>query len=112
MIAMCEGDAMSAIALYQEALARHRAGDDPVGTHGYLALIRCRLAYSFCAELGAAISRLQDDDCPIALSRQPHRREGWHRAYMMMELRCGGLAQAGDADADASAKLRDARTET
>ncbi|GAA2669421.1 ATP-binding protein [Nonomuraea recticatena] len=79
MIAMCEGDAEPAIALYQEALARHRAGDDPVGTA--LALIRLSLAYSFCGDSARAISL--GDDC-LALSDA--HGEGWHRAYMMMAL--------------------------
>ncbi|MEV4162064.1 ATP-binding protein [Nonomuraea dietziae] len=79
MIAMCEGDAESAIALYQEALARHRAGDDPVGTA--LALIRLSLAYSFRGDSARAISL--GDDC-LALSDA--HGEGWHRAYMMMAL--------------------------
>ncbi|MFG3441358.1 LuxR C-terminal-related transcriptional regulator [Nonomuraea sp. NPDC047897] len=79
MIAMFDGDTERAIACYEEALERHRATGDPVGTA--LALIRLSLAYSFRGDSQAAIAL--GDEC---LAVADAHGEGWHKAYMMMAL--------------------------
>ncbi|HXA59105.1 MAG TPA: LuxR C-terminal-related transcriptional regulator [Streptosporangiaceae bacterium] len=79
MIAIYRGDADSAIALYEEAVARHRATRDPVGLT--LALIRLSLAYSFVGDSARAISTGEE-----GISVCEAHGEGWHRAYVMMAL--------------------------
>jgi DNA-binding CsgD family transcriptional regulator len=76
---MCQGDTEAAIACYEEALTRHRAVGDPVGTT--LALIRLSLAHSFRGDSEAAVSL--GDEC---LALADAHGEGWHKAYMMMAL--------------------------
>ncbi|MDR8408438.1 LuxR C-terminal-related transcriptional regulator [Nonomuraea sp. 3-1Str] len=79
MVAMYEGDTDTAIELYEQALARHRATGDPVGTT--LALIRLSLAHSFRGDSARAIA--MGDEC---LALADAHGEGWHKAYMMMAL--------------------------
>ncbi|NUW32458.1 tetratricopeptide repeat protein [Nonomuraea sp. SMC257] len=98
MIAMCEGDTDGAIELYEHALARHRALDDPVGTT--LALIRLSLAHSFRGDSDRAIA--MGDEC---LAVADAYGEGWHKAYMMMALgvdvwRQGDLERAAALEAE------------
>ncbi|WP_246365519.1 LuxR C-terminal-related transcriptional regulator [Nonomuraea rhodomycinica] len=98
MIAMCEGDTDGAIELYEQALARHRALGDPVGTT--LALIRLSLAHSFRGDSTRAIA--MGDEC---LAVADAYGEGWHKAYMMMALgvdvwRQGDLARAAALEAE------------
>ncbi|WP_113701385.1 helix-turn-helix transcriptional regulator [Nonomuraea lactucae] len=79
MVAMYEGDTTTAVAHYEEALARHQATGDPVGTA--LALIRLSLASSFRGDSERAIAL--GDEC---LAVADAHGEGWHKAYMMMAL--------------------------
>ncbi|WP_406732891.1 ATP-binding protein [Streptomyces sp. NBC_01794] len=79
MIAMYRGDAESAIGLYGEAVARHRAVNDPVGLA--LALIRLSLVHSFLGDSPGAISFGEE-----SLRLCDAYGEGWHRAYTTMAL--------------------------
>lgn len=79
MIAMCRGDTESAIGLYEEAVAHHRAAGDPVGT--VLALIRLSLAHSFLGDSPRAIAVGEE-----SLAVCDAHEEGWHRAYTTMAL--------------------------
>ncbi|AWS41606.1 LuxR C-terminal-related transcriptional regulator [Streptosporangium sp. 'caverna'] len=79
MVAMNEGDAESAVALYEEAATRHRATGDPIGLA--LTLIRLSLAHSFLGDSPRAVS--VGEEC-IALCDE--HEEGWHRAYAMAAL--------------------------
>lgn len=79
MIAMYSGDSDAAVAHYQEALERHRANDDPVGTA--LALIRLSMAYSFRGDSPAAVA--MGEECLAVCDAY---EEGWHKAYIMMAL--------------------------
>ncbi|MEU7746012.1 LuxR C-terminal-related transcriptional regulator [Nonomuraea sp. NPDC049158] len=79
MIAMYRGDTEMAIELYEEAAARHRSTENPVGLA--LALIRLSLAHSYLGDSSQAISL--GDDC---LAVCDTFGEGWHKAYTMMAL--------------------------
>lgn len=79
MIAMYRGDAESAIGLYQEAVARHRVTDDPVGL--VLSLIRLSMVHSFLGDSPRAISIGEE-----SLRVCDAYGEGWHRAYTTMAL--------------------------
>lgn len=79
MVAMCRGDTESAIELYEEAVARHRAAHDPVGLA--LALIRLSLAHSFLGDSPRAIAVGEE-----SLAVCDAYEEGWHRAYATMAL--------------------------
>ncbi|MEU4492016.1 LuxR C-terminal-related transcriptional regulator [Streptomyces sp. NPDC023998] len=79
MIAMYRGDAESAIGLYEEAVARHRATDDPVGLA--LSLIRLSMVHSFLGDSPRAISIGEE-----SLRVCDAYGEGWHRAYTTMAL--------------------------
>ncbi|MFD0493593.1 LuxR C-terminal-related transcriptional regulator [Streptomyces rhizosphaericus] len=76
---MYRGETRSAIALYEEAVARHRATGDPVGLA--LALIRLSLAHSFIGDSPRAIA-LGEESLEVCDAYG----EGWHRAYTMMAL--------------------------
>ncbi|MEU8384476.1 LuxR C-terminal-related transcriptional regulator [Streptosporangium sp. NPDC048865] len=89
MIAMFRGDVARAIDLYEEAVARHRACDDPAGQA--LALVRLCLARSFQDDWAGSVAA--GEEC-IALCDA--HEEGWHRAYAMMALGVGVWRQ-GDA---------------
>ncbi|WP_436760842.1 ATP-binding protein [Streptosporangium sp. V21-05] len=89
MIAMFRGDVDLAIGLYEEAVARHRADDDPAGQA--LALVRLCLAHSFRGDWPSSVAA--GEEC-IALCDA--HEEGWHRAYAMMALGVGVWCQ-GDA---------------
>ncbi|MFI6598546.1 LuxR C-terminal-related transcriptional regulator [Nonomuraea sp. NPDC050536] len=94
MLAMYGGDTDAAIAHYQEALARHRAADDPVGTA--LTLIRLSLAHSFRGDSPEAVSL--GEECMAICDAHG---DGWHKAYMMMALgvelwRQGDTERAGE----------------
>ncbi|WP_440071044.1 ATP-binding protein [Streptosporangium sp. OZ121] len=89
MIAMFRRDVDLAISLYEEAVTRHRADDDPAGQA--LALVRLCLAHSFRGDWPSAVSA--GEEC-IALCDA--HGEGWHRAYAMMALGVGVWCQ-GDA---------------
>ncbi|MCP9211066.1 ATP-binding protein [Streptomyces sp. NEAU-Y11] len=79
MVAMYRGDADAAIALYEEAVSRHRATGDPVGLA--LALIRLSLAHSFIGDSPRAVALGEE-----SLAVCDAYGEGWHRAYTMMAL--------------------------
>ncbi|MGP3979609.1 ATP-binding protein [Streptomyces sp. KR80] len=79
MIAMYGRDAETAIGLYEEAVDRHRAGNDPVGLAS--ALLRLSLAHSFLGDSPRAIAFGEE-----SLRVCDARGEGWHRAYTMMAL--------------------------
>lgn len=79
MIAMYQGASESAVTLYEEALAQHRARQDPVGEA--LTLIRLSLAHSFLGNAALAVSL--GEEC---LAVCEAHGEGWHRAYTMMAL--------------------------
>ncbi|MEV6153510.1 LuxR C-terminal-related transcriptional regulator [Nonomuraea sp. NPDC052129] len=79
MIAMYRGDTETAIKLYEEAAARHRSTENPVGLA--LALIRLSLAHSYLGDSSQAIAL--GDDC---LAVCDTFGEGWHKAYTMMAL--------------------------
>ncbi len=89
MIAMFRRDVDLAISLYEEAVTRHRADDDPAGQA--LALVRLCLAHSFRGDWPSAVSA--GEEC-IALCDAHGER--WHRAYAMMALGVGVWCQ-GDA---------------
>ncbi|WP_214317477.1 LuxR C-terminal-related transcriptional regulator [Nonomuraea sediminis] len=95
MIAMYGGDSDAAIAHYQEALERHRANDDPVGTA--LALIRLSMAHSFRGDSPTAVAL--GEEC---LAVCDAHEEGWHKAYMMMAL---GLEVWRQGDTERATKL-------
>jgi DNA-binding CsgD family transcriptional regulator len=67
------------VALYEEAVARHRATGDPAGLA--LTLIRLSLAHSFLDDSPRAIS--VGEEC---LALCDAHGEGWHRAYTLMAL--------------------------
>ncbi|MEV0346202.1 LuxR C-terminal-related transcriptional regulator [Nonomuraea sp. NPDC050680] len=79
MIAMYRGETETAIKLYEEAAARHRSTENPVGLA--LALIRLSLAHSYLGDSSQAISL--GDDC---LAVCDTFGEEWHKAYTMMAL--------------------------
>jgi DNA-binding CsgD family transcriptional regulator len=79
MVAMSQGETEAAVALYEEAVARHRATGDPVGLA--LALIRLSLAYSFLDDSARAIS-IGEESIAVCDAHG----EGWHKAYTMMAL--------------------------
>ncbi|MGI8331456.1 ATP-binding protein [Actinomadura scrupuli] len=79
MVAMCRDDTGTAIPLYEEAVARHRAAGDPVGLA--LALIRLSLAHSFLGNSARAVALGEEADAVCDAYG-----EGWHKAYSMMAL--------------------------
>ncbi|OAH12723.1 putative HTH-type transcriptional regulatorc [Streptomyces jeddahensis] len=79
MVAMYRGEIESAIRLYKDAVARHRATGDPVGLA--LSLIRLSLAHSFSGDSPGAIA-LGEESLKVCDAYG----EGWHRAYTMMAL--------------------------
>ncbi|WP_225993119.1 ATP-binding protein [Actinomadura rudentiformis] len=79
MIAMYAQEPEKAIALYEEAVARHRSTGDPVGLA--LALIRLSLAHSFLGDSARAIAVGEEG---IAVCEA--HGEGWHKAYAQMAL--------------------------
>ncbi|MFE3455754.1 ATP-binding protein [Nonomuraea sp. NPDC059194] len=79
VVAMYRRDAESALALYEEAVARHRATGDLTGLA--LALIRLALAHSFYGAAPRAVS--VGEEC---LAMCDAHEEGWHRAYAAMAL--------------------------
>ncbi len=79
MVAMCRGNTESAVGLYEEAVARHRATGDPVGLA--LALIRLSLAHSFRGDAARAVAVGEE-----SLAVCDAHGEGWHRAYATMAL--------------------------
>ncbi|MFE5165648.1 ATP-binding protein [Streptomyces sp. NPDC056697] len=98
MVAMYRGETWSAIALYEEAVTRHRATGDPVGLT--LALIRLSLAHSFIGDSPRAIALGEE-----SLAVCDAYGEGWHRAYTMMALgmdvwRQGDTARAAALEKD------------
>ncbi|MFI0444041.1 ATP-binding protein [Actinomadura sp. 6N118] len=79
MIAMYAQEPEKAIALYGEAVDRHRSTGDPVGLA--LALIRLSLAHSFLGDSARAIAVGEEG---IAVCEA--HGEGWHKAYAQMAL--------------------------
>ncbi|MEU9012379.1 LuxR C-terminal-related transcriptional regulator [Streptomyces sp. NPDC048479] len=98
MIAMYRGDAESAIGLYEDAVARHQAVNDPVGLA--LALIRLSLVHSFLGDSPRAIAFGEE-----SLRVCDTYGEGWHRAYTTMAL---GIEVWRQGDARRAAELEKA----
>ncbi|GII53760.1 LuxR family transcriptional regulator [Planotetraspora thailandica] len=82
MVAVCRGDADTAIKLHQEAAERQRCSGDPAGLA--LALIQLSLAYSLVGEALPAVTFAEQ-----AMAVCDAHKEGWHRAYAMTALGIG-----------------------
>ncbi|WP_433189601.1 ATP-binding protein [Actinoallomurus sp. CA-150999] len=79
MVAMHEGDGASAVRFFEEAVARHRATEDPFGE--VLALTRLSLAYSVLGDAERAIAAAED-----SLSVCDAHGEHWQKASTMTVL--------------------------
>ncbi len=77
--AMYTGDASHALALYEEALARHRAAANPHGLA--LTLIRASLAYSYLGDSERAIALAED-----CLAVSDAAGDIWCKAFALMAL--------------------------
>ncbi|ETK34717.1 ATP-binding protein [Microbispora sp. ATCC PTA-5024] len=97
-LAMRQGDPETAIKLYEEAAAAHRAHADPVGL--VLTLVRLSMARSFRGDAEAAVGLAEE-----ALAVCESHQEDWHRAYALMALgielrRQGDLRRAAELEKD------------
>ncbi|GAA4622794.1 LuxR family transcriptional regulator [Actinoallomurus vinaceus] len=79
MVAMHQGDGASAVRLFEEAVARHRATEDPFGE--VLALTRLSLAYSFLGDAERAIAAAEES-MSVCDAHGAH----WQKAYAMTAL--------------------------
>ncbi|GLX01924.1 LuxR C-terminal-related transcriptional regulator [Microtetraspora sp. NBRC 16547] len=79
VVALYQGDAPRAIALYEEAVSRYRDIDDPLGEA--FAYLRLCLSYSLIGESAMAVA--EGERCVEVCDVYG---EGWHRAYALMAL--------------------------